>query len=292
MKMVLLLDDKKMAEYEPRYKRMIKDTPYGNPHTGPAYGAGLQNQSLERRIARESIEKCFTVFGAVKEHAGKYGSPEFSQYYGLFCGSIFGDSFIEQQVREPCDYPITVNISADKSEQLLIPELIGVYFGIISKSEETEMPKLTRKFFQGISSGAEKALITLYGTNLEEISKDEIIIGSLRFKGIEYNGRKTITPQKQQISVAERKEDMPEIEPVKLSKKLSFEDIGGNYSAIEASKHVLQEIKHPEILDFYGIQKSKGILLYGPPGTGKQCLPKLLQARLKSHFMKFLLKRC
>ena len=56
--------------------------------------------------------------------------------------------------------------------------------------------------------------------------------------------------------------------------KTSFDDIGGQNSAINELKEALNFIKNQEQIIKLGIRPIKGILLTGPPGTGKTLLAK------------------
>jgi SpoVK/Ycf46/Vps4 family AAA+-type ATPase len=43
-------------------------------------------------------------------------------------------------------------------------------------------------------------------------------------------------------------------------------------------------LRHPELIDWLGIQPPKGVILYGPPGTGKTLLAKSLAEQIGAGF--------
>ncbi len=54
-------------------------------------------------------------------------------------------------------------------------------------------------------------------------------------------------------------------------------DIGGLREIVDEIKNdVVNSLKHSEILEKYGLEPIKGILLYGPPGTGKTLLAQII----------------
>jgi len=71
----------------------------------------------------------------------------------------------------------------------------------------------------------------------------------------------------------------------KVGSTVSFEDIGGQDSAIKELKEALEFLLKPvEILEM-GIRPLKGILLVGPPGTGKTLLARAAASYTKSLFL-------
>lgn len=56
--------------------------------------------------------------------------------------------------------------------------------------------------------------------------------------------------------------------------ELTFNDIGGQYSAIHELREALDFIKNQQSIKSLGIRPLKGILLTGPPGTGKTLMAK------------------
>lgn len=61
---------------------------------------------------------------------------------------------------------------------------------------------------------------------------------------------------------------------VKVSRPVSFDDIGGQEAAKREFQEALEFIKNEEQVKKLGIRPLKGILLTGPPGTGKTLLAK------------------
>lgn len=55
---------------------------------------------------------------------------------------------------------------------------------------------------------------------------------------------------------------------------ISFNDIGGQFSAIHELREALDFIKNHQLIQKLGIRPLKGILLTGPPGTGKTLMAK------------------
>lgn len=66
---------------------------------------------------------------------------------------------------------------------------------------------------------------------------------------------------------------------------LSFEDIGGQDTAINELKEALEFIRIPEEISKMGIRPLKGILLVGPPGTGKTLLARASASYTESVFI-------
>ena len=66
---------------------------------------------------------------------------------------------------------------------------------------------------------------------------------------------------------------------------ISFEDIGGQDSAINELKEALEFLIKPDLIQRMGIRPLKGILLVGPPGTGKTLLARAAAAYTSSVFI-------
>ncbi|MDD2619099.1 MAG: AAA family ATPase [Syntrophomonadaceae bacterium] len=66
---------------------------------------------------------------------------------------------------------------------------------------------------------------------------------------------------------------------------LSFDDIGGQDTAINELKEALEFIRKPEEIIKMGIRPLKGILLVGPPGTGKTLLARAAASYTDSVFI-------
>lgn len=66
---------------------------------------------------------------------------------------------------------------------------------------------------------------------------------------------------------------------------VSFDDIGGQDSAIKELKEALQFLLNPEEIVRMGIRPLKGILLVGPPGTGKTLLARAAASFTSSVFL-------
>jgi SpoVK/Ycf46/Vps4 family AAA+-type ATPase len=275
---MVTIDDKLISQSEQKYKRMIRDTPYGNPYRG---GLSEYSQNQDKRTVRESIEKFFTVYGIVKEHAAKYGGEDFSGNYGLFCGSVYGDSFLEQRTGERCSASIPIRIDFEKNEVLLVANLLGQYTNLTVRTPGRDLARTTSAFFRGIAYESEKNL-SAFAECLEQLSKEEIRIGAIAFKGLDCTGRQRdkYSPRNDAMQkIAEKEEELPEINPSKFN-KISFDDIGGNKSAKEAAKKIIREISRPEVRAFYGKEASKGLILYGPPGTGKTMLARAIASQV------------
>lgn len=71
----------------------------------------------------------------------------------------------------------------------------------------------------------------------------------------------------------------------KQKNDITFDDIGGQESAIKELKEALDFIKNYEQLKKLGIRALKGILLTGPPGTGKTLLAKAAATYTDAVFM-------
>lgn len=60
----------------------------------------------------------------------------------------------------------------------------------------------------------------------------------------------------------------------KRSQEISFDDIGGQDTAINELGEALEFLRCPELISKMGIRPLKGVLLVGPPGTGKTMMAK------------------
>lgn len=72
---------------------------------------------------------------------------------------------------------------------------------------------------------------------------------------------------------------------VKSQQTITFEDIGGQDSAINELKEALEFLVKPDVIKQMGIRPLKGILLVGPPGTGKTLLARAAAAYTSSAFI-------
>lgn len=72
---------------------------------------------------------------------------------------------------------------------------------------------------------------------------------------------------------------------VKPESEISFEDIGGQNTAISELKEALDFVINREKISKMGIRPLKGILLSGPPGTGKTLLAKAAAKYTNSSFV-------
>lgn len=72
---------------------------------------------------------------------------------------------------------------------------------------------------------------------------------------------------------------------VKPESEISFEDIGGQNTAIAELKEALDFVINREKISKMGIRPLKGILLSGPPGTGKTLLAKAAAKYTNSSFV-------
>ncbi|MGI6452024.1 MAG: AAA family ATPase [Syntrophomonadaceae bacterium] len=70
-----------------------------------------------------------------------------------------------------------------------------------------------------------------------------------------------------------------------VNTSVSFDDIGGQDSAIKELKEALQFIIKPEEIARMGVRPLKGVLLVGPPGTGKTLLAKAAACFTSSAFI-------
>lgn len=73
--------------------------------------------------------------------------------------------------------------------------------------------------------------------------------------------------------------------PLMHRPEISFDDIGGQNSAIKELKEALDFIRNQEQIIKLGIRPIKGILLTGPPGTGKTLLAKAAAGYTESVFI-------
>ncbi|AGL01327.1 AAA family ATPase [Desulfoscipio gibsoniae] len=73
--------------------------------------------------------------------------------------------------------------------------------------------------------------------------------------------------------------------PLARRPEISFDDIGGQNTAIKELKEALDFIKNQEQIIKLGIRPIKGILLTGPPGTGKTLLAKAAAGYTDSVFI-------
>ena len=71
----------------------------------------------------------------------------------------------------------------------------------------------------------------------------------------------------------------------KAIKRVTFDDVGGQDTAINEFKEALEFLLKPVEIVEMGIRPLKGILLVGPPGTGKTLLAKAAASYTKSAFV-------
>ncbi|NLX89396.1 MAG: AAA family ATPase [Syntrophomonadaceae bacterium] len=71
----------------------------------------------------------------------------------------------------------------------------------------------------------------------------------------------------------------------KRLKEVSFDDIGGQDSAINELGEALEFLRSPDLIRKMGIRPLKGVLLVGPPGTGKTLMAKAAANYTSSVFM-------
>lgn len=58
----------------------------------------------------------------------------------------------------------------------------------------------------------------------------------------------------------------------------TFKDIGGNESAKDAIREIIDYIKNPKEFKAMDVRMPRGVLLYGPPGTGKTLIARAAAA--------------
>lgn len=75
------------------------------------------------------------------------------------------------------------------------------------------------------------------------------------------------------------------LKTVNVTGSVSFEDIGGQDTAIRELKEALDFIIHDTEIKKLGIRPLRGILLWGPPGTGKTLLAKAAASYTDSAFV-------
>ncbi|QGG46296.1 ATP-binding protein [Heliorestis convoluta] len=75
------------------------------------------------------------------------------------------------------------------------------------------------------------------------------------------------------------------IEPVKLTKKTSYQDVGGLKEEIRLLREAVElPLRYPELVQDLGIKPPKGVLLYGPPGCGKTLLAQAVAQEVEATF--------
>lgn len=73
--------------------------------------------------------------------------------------------------------------------------------------------------------------------------------------------------------------------PVIEFSELSFSDIAGNKTVKRNLRQVVKLLKTPELVDRFGIDMPKGMLLHGPPGVGKTMLAKAFAREAERPFV-------
>ena len=69
--------------------------------------------------------------------------------------------------------------------------------------------------------------------------------------------------------------------------KVTWDDIGGLKEVKEEIRQIIQLYKRPDLIEKYGLEPPRGILLYGPPGNGKTLVGKALANEIGSRFLYF-----
>ena len=101
-----------------------------------------------------------------------------------------------------------------------------------------------------------------------------------------------ITPAVDAAQITSTTKAFIDKEPIKeeqinnLSKRLTYEDVGGMGETIRRVREMIElPMRHPELFARLGISPPKGLLLYGPPGTGKTLLARVVANETDAHFI-------
>ena len=275
--LALALDDRQISELAVKYKQKIKDTPHFKIYDCSANG--FVPEQTEKKESLNTIERFFGVYGVTRSFAQKYGTKEFSDNYGFFCGSVYADSMLDRKTDKAMDISLGIKLPVNPDDYIAVEKIIGLYKNLISRPN-INVTEATRGFLQGISNEAEKELKN-HKVSLDSISKEEIKIGPILFRGIDYTGKR----KAMQASRGEENENVHTIEPTPVSQlRYTLNDIGGNSAAKEAVREILNELLHPEMNAAYGIEPSKGVLIHGPPGTGKSMLAEVIAREVNRPF--------
>lgn len=99
------------------------------------------------------------------------------------------------------------------------------------------------------------------------------------------------TPSSTKIDYSVQREDKNILDYLRSSivllerPNVTFDQIGGQESAINVMKVLSAQLKRPEVFRKWGVKIPRGIMLYGPPGTGKTLLAKALAQELDTGFV-------
>ena len=275
--MTFRIDDKQLDEMIERYKNRMNETRFFNlaSRIGADSAGYSSSRNGQKQEVIKSIESFFGVYGLIKRFASSYGPGDFSENFAFYCGSVYGDSLLEKHVNEVLSVSKIGlnNIRKHQSEALMVNNILASYVTIVSRISNGDLPKLTRGFFQGIASEAEQEL-KRYTQSLEEISKEEIIVGDVKLKGVYFSGKGAV------LEGSGGKEEAKTIEPVLASQLgISFEDIGGNYDAKKLLKKLLRRLIILKSAHFMAGKRAKELYYTVHLAQERQCLQKLLQAQ-------------
>ena len=234
--MALKVDDKQLEKMILTYRNKLGHSNYFNLDKKIGNSSYPANKTETKQITN-TIESFFAVYAITKQMSSDLGPSEFSENYGLFCGSLYSDSLLAEQTNEVSVIPVINMGGQDRSEILIINHILEQYVNLASRTTTKGLPKLTRGFFQSIAQSSENKL-KKYPDSLEKISQEEIIIRNFKLKGIDVY-RKKPAPEG-----GASNNDLQTIEPIDISKiNITFDDIGGNYEAKDAAIKLITQIK-------------------------------------------------
>ena len=148
--------------------------------------------------------------------------------------------------------------------------------------------------FSEIKVSISKNAMAFLKENIYPLIEDEKLVKELFRKNIKLNVDESFSIKDEVITYKIKECSFKQVKRIKDFSEdglvfdipnVSFSDIAGHHKAKSRLLEVIKFLKEPKLLNDFGIQPPKGMLLYGPPGTGKTLLAKAFSAEAQLPFI-------